>query len=69
MDFPIIINWVSSLSFLGVLGVFFYFLSHFFDEISMQQNSPRWDDAFCGFTSGAILFDDVPQKGRQSYMS
>ena len=30
MDFPIIINWVSPLSFLGVLGVIFLmFLSHF----------------------------------------
>ena len=36
MDFPIIIKWVSQLSFLGVLGVFFrgvrsvfLFVSHF----------------------------------------
>ena len=30
MDFPSIINWVSPLSFLGVLGVvFIFFLSHF----------------------------------------
>ena len=29
MDYPIIINCVSPLSFLGVLGVIFIFLSHF----------------------------------------
>ena len=29
MDFPNIINWVSPLSFLGMLGVFFCFSSHF----------------------------------------
>ena len=30
MDFPIIINWMSPLSYLGVLGVIlFLFLSHF----------------------------------------
>ena len=29
----------------------------FFDEIPLsKQNSPRWDAAFCGVTSGAILF-------------
>ena len=30
MDSPIIIHWVSPLSFLGVLGVIFTFLSNFF---------------------------------------
>ena len=35
----------------------FEFLYHFFDEIPQsKQNSPRWDTAFCGVTSGAILF-------------
>ena len=29
MDSAIIINWMSPLSFLGVLGVISYFLSHF----------------------------------------
>ena len=70
MDFPIIINWVSPLSFLGVLGVIFIlfiFLSDFFDEISLcKQNSPRWEAAFCGVTSWAMLFAYVPQKGRQA---
>ena len=33
----------------------------FFDEIPLsKQNSPRWDAAFCGVTSGAILFAYVP---------
>ena len=27
-----------------------------------KQNSPRWDAAFCGVTSGAMLFAYVPQK-------
>ena len=37
---------------LGTLGVI-----SFLDEISsMQQNSPRWDAAFYGVTSGAMLF-------------
>ena len=27
-----------------------------------KQNSPRWDAAFCGGTSGAILFSFVPKK-------
>ena len=50
MDSPIIINWESPLSFLGVLGVVFIFIS-FFVEISLsKQNSPRWDAEFCGYT-------------------
>ena len=45
MDFTIIINWMSPLSFLGMLGVIFIF--QFFDEIPLsKQNSPRWDAAF-----------------------
>ena len=64
-----IINWVSPLSFLGVLEVIFNFIS-FYDEISLRkQNSPRWDAEFCGISSGAILFAYVPQKGRQACMS
>ena len=53
---------------LGVLRVIFIFIS-FFNEISQcKQNSPRWewDAAFCGVTSGAMLFAYVPQKGRQA---
>ena len=38
----------------------FHFIS-FFDEFPVsQQNSPRWDAAFCVVASGAILFDYVP---------
>ena len=41
----------------------------FFDEIhDSEQNSPRWDAAFCGVTSWAILFAFIPEKGRQAYM-
>ena len=41
MDSPIIISWMSPLSFLGVLGVIFilgllFFIS-FFDEISLRS--------------------------------
>ena len=54
---------------LGMLGVIFIFIS-FFDEISLcEQNSPRWDAAYCGVsgvTSGAIRFAYVPQKGGQA---
>ena len=52
----------QTLSFLGVLGVIFIFIS-FFDEISLcKQNSTRWDTAFCGGTAFAY----VPQKGRHA---
>ena len=52
--------------FRGVRNDFYFFIS-FFDEISLcKQNSPRWDAAFCGVTSGAILFAHVPQKGQQA---
>ena len=55
----------------GVGSDFYFFFISFFDEITLcKQNSPRWDAAFCGVTSGAILFAYVvPQKGRQAYMS
>ena len=44
----------------------FYFI---FDEYRVsKENSPRWDAAFCGVTSGTILFAYVPLKGRQAYM-
>ena len=63
------INWMSPLSFVGVLGVIFNLIS-FFDEIPPnKQNSPRWDAAFCCVPSGAILFACVPYKGRQAQMS
>ena len=42
----------------------------FFDEITLsKQYSPRWAAAFCGVTSGALLFAHVPQKGYQAYTS
>ena len=60
MDFPILIKWVSPLSFLGTLGVVFH-CCFIFDEFqASKQNSPRWDAAFCGVTSGTILFAVVP---------
>ena len=40
MDSPIVINWVSPLSFLGVLGVIFFFIT-FFDEISLCKQDSR----------------------------
>ena len=55
MNFPIITIWKSPLSFLGALGVIFIFIP-FSDYFSLsKQNSPRWDAAFCGDSSGAIL--------------
>ena len=50
----------STFIFRGVGSDFLFFIQ-FFDEIPLsKQNSPRWDAAFCGFTSGAILFAYVP---------
>ena len=40
MDFPLVIIWVSPLSFLGESGVVLIFI-HFFDQFSVsKQNSP-----------------------------
>ena len=42
---------------LGTSGGIKDFFLLIFDEIPLsKQNSPRWDAAFCGITSGAILF-------------
>ena len=50
----------STFIFRGV-GSDFYFFIQFSDEIPLsKQDSPRWDAAFCGVTSGAILFAYVP---------
>ena len=56
MDFPILINWMSPLSFLGALGELFYFYFIFGKNDLSKQNGPRWDAAFCDLASGAILF-------------
>ena len=45
-----------------VLGV----ISNFYVIPLCKQNSPKWDAAFCGVTSGAMLFAYVPQKERQA---
>ena len=46
----------STFVFRGVRSDFLSF-NQFFDENSLsKQNSPRWDAAFCGVTSGAIMF-------------
>ena len=49
-------HWDESIFILrGTRSIFFIFIS-FFDEIHVsKQNSPRWDAAFCGVTSGAIF--------------
>ena len=61
MDFPIIIIWVSLLSFLGAVGVILDFcLKYFYENPLCKQNSPRWDAAECGITSWAILFANDP---------
>ena len=45
--------------FRGVRSVLIFI--SFIDKIPpSKQNSPRWDAAFCGVTSGAILFAYVP---------
>ena len=62
VDFSIIINLdESTLIFRGIRGDFSNFLISFFDGIHVnKQNSPRWDAAFCGVISGAILCLYVP---------
>ena len=45
----------STFIFRGVRSNLSFF--SFFDEIQeSKQKGPRWDAAFCGVTSGAILF-------------
>ena len=67
MDLPIPINLGESISsFRGSRSSFFFFISFFNENLLSKQNSPRWDRAFCGVTSWAILFVYVPQKGRQA---
>ena len=58
MDFPIIINLASPLSFFGGVRSDFNFFISFFDIItfSILLNSLRWDATFCGVTSGTMLF-------------
>ena len=49
----------STLTFRGIRSIFFCI--SLFDEIPVsKQNGPRWDAAFCGVTSRAILFAYVP---------
>ena len=55
MEFPILIIWMSSHSFLGALGVVFQFGLVFDENRVSKQNSPRWDDAVCGVASGTSL--------------
>ena len=60
MDIPILIIWMSPLSFQATSGVVFMFIS-FFDEVRVSKHdSPGWDAAFCGAISGVILFAYVP---------
>ena len=57
MYFPI--NWMSPLSFIHVIGasgVIFIFISCFDEIFVSKENSPKLEAAFCGVTSGAILF-------------
>ena len=69
--------------FRDIRSIFFFIYILFFDEIHVsKQNSPSWDAAYCGVTSGAILFAYVPKKdarliwvnnrlnsaGRQTYL-
>ena len=54
--------------FRGIRSDLFIFYSFFDENHVSKQNSPRWDAAFCGVTSAAILFAYVPQKGCQAYM-
>ena len=46
--------------FRGVRREFYFFIPFFDENFLSKQNSPRWDAAFCGVTSGAMLFAYVP---------
>ena len=58
----------STFTFRDIRNICFICIS-FFDEFSVsKQNRPRWEAAFCGVTSGAVMFFYVPLNGRQAYM-
>ena len=48
--------------FLGASGVIFHVISFSSKNHISKQNSPRWDAAKRGVTSGAIMFAFVPQR-------
>ena len=50
----------STFIFRGVRSDFLNFIQFFDENFPSKQNSPRWDAAFCGVTSGAMLFAYVP---------
>ena len=67
IDILIIIIWVCPLSFLGVLGVFFFYI--FLSDFSMKFLSANRIAACDSVTSEAMLFAYVPQNDHQTYMS
>ena len=47
----------STFIFRGIRSIFFFIFISLFDENDFsKQNNPKWDAAFFGVTSGAILF-------------
>ena len=46
----------STFIFRGIRSNFSFFISFFDENPVSKQNRPKWDAAFCGVTSGAILF-------------
>ena len=46
----------STFIYRGIRSDFFFVISFFDENRISKQNSPRWDAAFCGVPSGAILF-------------
>ena len=59
----------ESVSFLGVIFIYFYFLSHFSMKFLCANRIAPDGTPRSAVTSGAMLFAFVPQKGRQAYMS
>ena len=68
MDFPISVNNMSILSYIGKSREIFLLFYFFYENYVSKQNSHRRYAAFCGVTSGSILFAYVPYKGRQAYI-
>ena len=56
IDFHTVIIRVSPLSFLCASGVSCNYIQFSDENFQSKQNNPRWDAAFCGVTSGTILF-------------
>ena len=68
IDSPILIIWMSLLSFWGASGVVFHLFNFLMKFVKANRIATDWDATFCGVASRAILFAYVLWKGRRAYM-